>query len=468
MKKVLSALLALLLLASAGFGCLAAAYTPQYTSQAEVLQSLGLFSGTDQGFALEQRPTRTQAIVMLVRLLGQEQTALAGTFVHPFDDVADWAQPYVGYAYETGLSRGMSSTSFGSDLLCDAQMYTTFVLRALQYNDARGDFSYKSATTFASALSLIDKGYQNYLDVAVFLRDDMVMLSYRALLQQMNRSEECLLQQLVKQDAVSATLAMPYINIYRYTEMVEKSDLQYSLSMSMSETTQTAITISAAKETLFDMVGQEHFQMDYYGPKDMNYASVQQYEFLDEPLIEVAYGYVDGYAFRQSYNDDEGTVIKEKAQIDPLEYFADSDDELTDFEDTTVSPLLAVAMRDERLPDKTIVQNSDGSVRVNASAEKQDKEIEQLVTRAIEMELGESGLHFWMNSYTLEEVYASNGVLESKILHVQGMIDLDGTFYWTVFDQTYTNHAPGKNAVMDFPDLSDYDELEAADFLAGR
>ena len=39
-------------------------------------------------FALEQTPTRNQAVIMLVRLPGKEQEALSGTWALPFADVA--------------------------------------------------------------------------------------------------------------------------------------------------------------------------------------------------------------------------------------------------------------------------------------------------------------------------------------------------------------------------------------------
>ena len=52
---------------------------------------------------------------MLVRLLGKEDEALAGDWNTPFTDVADWAKPYVGYAYANGLTAGVSQTRFGSE-----------------------------------------------------------------------------------------------------------------------------------------------------------------------------------------------------------------------------------------------------------------------------------------------------------------------------------------------------------------
>lgn len=60
---------------------------------------------------------------------------------HPsFQDVPEWALKYVAYAYAKGYSKGTSSTTFSPDELLDAKSYVTFVLRALGYDDSKGDF----------------------------------------------------------------------------------------------------------------------------------------------------------------------------------------------------------------------------------------------------------------------------------------------------------------------------------------
>ena len=82
---------------------------------AQELKELGLFRGvSDTDFDLESAPTREQAVTMLIRLLGKENEALNGTWKHPFTDVSSWADPYIGYAYENGLTLGISDTKFGT------------------------------------------------------------------------------------------------------------------------------------------------------------------------------------------------------------------------------------------------------------------------------------------------------------------------------------------------------------------
>lgn len=125
---------------------------------AETLKTLGLFVGSDKGFELDRAPTRVEEVVMLIRLLGKEQEALGGSWTHPFTDVPAWADKYIGYAYENRLAGGIGGGKFGTDTPATAQMFATFVLRAMGYtDDTRGgtDFTYAKATDFAMERGLI-------------------------------------------------------------------------------------------------------------------------------------------------------------------------------------------------------------------------------------------------------------------------------------------------------------------------
>lgn len=124
---------------------------------ANALKSLGLFLGSDSGFELGRKPTRIEAVIMLIRLLGKEGEAKSGTYTHPFTDVPEWADSYIGYAYEKSLANGTGSTTFGTED-ATAQMFLTFVLRALGYqDDTKGgsDFSYDNAVDFAQSRGLV-------------------------------------------------------------------------------------------------------------------------------------------------------------------------------------------------------------------------------------------------------------------------------------------------------------------------
>ena len=150
---------------------------------AGILNKLGLFNGvgTDsQGkpvFDLERVPTRQEALVMLIRLLGLEKTALSSNASNPFNDVAAWAAPYVGYAYSAGLTNGISQTKFGSNDLVTQQQYCVFLLRALGYSEKDNDFSYSNALDKAYTVGIAKSN-----DSRAFTRGKVTELSYNTLL----------------------------------------------------------------------------------------------------------------------------------------------------------------------------------------------------------------------------------------------------------------------------------------------
>ncbi|WP_346704085.1 S-layer homology domain-containing protein [uncultured Agathobaculum sp.] len=178
-----------------------------YTSCADHLKDLGLFQGTAQGYELDRAPTRGEAAAMLVRLLGEEQNALALDYSAPFTDLQNWEKPYVQYLYDMGATTGVSETTFAPEEPCTAQMYAAFVLRALGYTEADGDFTYAGVDDFAQQIGLYDAAV---IDTEDFLRDDVVAASYTALSLMPKDSEQTLLDQLVANGAVDAQAAEPY------------------------------------------------------------------------------------------------------------------------------------------------------------------------------------------------------------------------------------------------------------------
>lgn len=164
------------------------------------LKQLGLFSGvSDTNFDLERAPSRTEVIVMLIRVLGKEKEAKEGTWSHPFTDVPAWADPYVGYAYANGLTKGMSATKFGNDT-ASAGTYLTFMLRALGYSDAKGDFAWDNPFALARGVGLLPA----FADTEVFWRADIVSISYAALSVELKHSSQTLAEKLIEAEVFSA------------------------------------------------------------------------------------------------------------------------------------------------------------------------------------------------------------------------------------------------------------------------
>ena len=96
----------------------ASAFAANYTNCADSLHEMGLFQGTQNGYDLDRTPTRAEAAVMLVRLLGKEDEAKALTYTAPFTDLKGWEKPYVQYLYDNGLANGMSATAYNPTGKC--------------------------------------------------------------------------------------------------------------------------------------------------------------------------------------------------------------------------------------------------------------------------------------------------------------------------------------------------------------
>ena len=208
-KNILSLLLALCLV----FGALAmpAAAADARTfvleeSLADSLKALGLFKGvSDTNYALDRWPNRAQTLVMLLRLMGLEQAALSENCAHPFEDTADchWADPYIGYAYQHGLTKGTNEegTQFSGTSTADSRTYLTFALRALGYVEGKGgDFLWESPIWLAQTVGIAP--YQVHF--SDFRRADMVTISYAALSAKLKNSEQTLAEALIERGAISA------------------------------------------------------------------------------------------------------------------------------------------------------------------------------------------------------------------------------------------------------------------------
>ena len=158
--------------------------TADYPAMASSLKMLGLFRGSDtaygEGFDLEKAPTRMEALIMLIRLLGEEKEALSCTASFPFTDIPDWAEPYAAYGYSKGYTNGVGPTEFGTWMSASAEIYTEFLLRALRYSStAQTDIS--TAPDRAQAAGVLTAGEVSALRAQTFLRADVVYLSYYAL-----------------------------------------------------------------------------------------------------------------------------------------------------------------------------------------------------------------------------------------------------------------------------------------------
>lgn len=182
------------------------ASNPAQDSAAKTLCTLGVFNGTgtdaagNPNFDLDRTPTRAEAAVMLIRLLGKETYAKEMKLWTPFTDTAtySWALPHVGYAYSYGLAQG-SGTTFDGNSPTTAAQYLTFVLRALGYNSS-SDFQWDKSIAFADSIGLTSGEYSNGQS---FTRGGVALISLRALSLSKKGTNTTLLQQLVNDGAIA-------------------------------------------------------------------------------------------------------------------------------------------------------------------------------------------------------------------------------------------------------------------------
>jgi len=172
------------------------------------LHSLGLFQGVGQNsdgtpdFALNQVPTRAQAITMFVRLIGASDAAHVGTWQTPFTDVPEWARPYVGYAYANGLTNGIGPTTFGSNHAIPVSQYLTFILRALGYTSGT-DFQWDRAWELTDSLGITNGRF--HAATTQFLRGDVAVVSFDALSATFSGSDQTLYAALIEAGVFTAT-----------------------------------------------------------------------------------------------------------------------------------------------------------------------------------------------------------------------------------------------------------------------
>ena len=277
-----------------------------YDNCADRLSDLGLFQGTGNGYQLDRAPTRAEAATMLVRLLGAEAEAEELAYSAPFTDLDDWQKPYVQYLYDNGLTTGATATTFEPEDTCSAQMYTTFLLRALGYSDAAGgDFTYTGAVDFGKSIGLVDYANCNETN---FLRDHVAAMSLTALNTAVKDDADTkLLEKLVEDGAVAASAADEMLAFFdNYDAYVAataamneetKMDISADVSANVTVADQQVMSLSMPMDMKMDMdlENMDQSRISMTGKMDMQ---------IDEALVEagaetsvsqdVAYYYTDG------------------------------------------------------------------------------------------------------------------------------------------------------------------------------
>ena len=227
MKKLFPLLLAVLTALCLGGSALALDTEDPYLSSAEALHELGLFQGTGTNadgtpiYDLDKTPSRNQALIMLVRLLGKEAEAKNGAWDIPFTDVSAEMKPYVGYAYANGLTTGYTAESFRGGQKVSGNQYVSFLLRALGYESGK-DFEVAKATELSDKIGLTAGQ-----SLAGFTRGDVAQLSAAALSTPLKDSETTMMRKLQTEGVIPAEAETPERPAYLLPDVVAPEDLEF-------------------------------------------------------------------------------------------------------------------------------------------------------------------------------------------------------------------------------------------------
>ncbi len=161
------------------------AYSAVYNELADKLFAMELFRGTNNGYELTRAPTRQEALIMLIRLLGEEKEALSFDENNmTFKDVTGWTdgRKYIAYGANKKYTNGRSAEVFDQGSTADVYMYLTFVLRALGYSDKDGDFVWNTTSAdLAVKTGLFTREQMADVMKTGLRRDHVVLISFNAL-----------------------------------------------------------------------------------------------------------------------------------------------------------------------------------------------------------------------------------------------------------------------------------------------
>ena len=144
MKRILSLTLAFLLILSGLIPIQNVHANDIYEEAGNILHELGILAGDGSGnLNLNDYLTREQMVVLLSRLLGEEEQAK--NFNDPqtpnlFTDISKFYTPYIRWSVNRGLIKGMSANEFGFGQHVTVQQYQAVLLRALQYTEESNDW----------------------------------------------------------------------------------------------------------------------------------------------------------------------------------------------------------------------------------------------------------------------------------------------------------------------------------------
>lgn len=173
----------------------------------KALYDLGLLQGYSKEkmeLGLEDSLTREQAIKLTLVFLGYTDKDLDLNAKPVFTDVkkgTGWAQPWVKFATDIGITSGISSTEFGYGQPVTKRQLTTFMLRALGYESA-----WNQAAQIGEKLEIIQTSDLDDFNKES-LRGDFAKIGYNTLTKAVRGTTYTMIEKLISKGVVDKNVA---------------------------------------------------------------------------------------------------------------------------------------------------------------------------------------------------------------------------------------------------------------------
>ena len=439
-----------------------------YDAIASELFSIDILRGDVVNFNLEDIPDRLQACVMVVRMRGEEAAALAayeaGEITCPFTDVTEeWAKPYLAWLYEKKITLGIGDGKFGNGE-CTAQMYVTFMLRALGYVDVatdevpETDFLFDTALEFAQEKALWDELLANEPG---FSRGVMAAVTYQTLAADIKGSENNLLTGLVASGAIDAEAAQPMLDKLTAVDTIaalesaslptaeEAKKVRAAMTMDTyyytampEQQTEDVVYMSIDYDIAYDLTGENAavaMTSDVYMELSGMKVTMPTGFWLKEGVV-----YVDSMGEKSKSSDGALNEIFTSLYMDPG---------LSE----SVDPYYAISAAE-------VITEEDGSMTIVCDTT--DFMWPTLLAAMGELEFNIETAD--MNASVVTEYYLdANGVLTgSYVCMYFGAYDgegADAVLQEYIVELSITDMIWGDDVVLEFPDFSDFVEITADD-----
>jgi len=294
MKRFLAFLLAAGLLLCFVPAASAAEHSEYVDGLAIELRDLGILQGFPDGtFGLNQELTRAEALVILLRAMGLYEPAGETPYRPQFSDVQEggWASSYVLFAYDYGITKGTSDTTFSPNTRINAQQFLTLLLRYYLNNTA---ISPETVYSFVVTDTQLSNDYvRNLIDADMFYRSDMVIIVHTLFVADEAPKE----QELEKEQAFGEFLSAAYTNI---SQVGEYFSILFEGDPAATDQTWTVTRTTDTGEVLVDFRGQSNFSAE--GSMDEHDDEIEDFVFTFQSVkpgrtaitIDFTYSYEDG------------------------------------------------------------------------------------------------------------------------------------------------------------------------------